>query len=361
MFDLVQARVTLSDFPENRPVLDTVVAFIPGDSTLRVALVVQLMRPTQDFVIRIAAVDVLGDTLFRTVDTVTLRQNEPAPQPASMVLQYSGPDTLVAGIAVAPRDTTVIVGMPVTMRPVAFAIDQSVLKSVRYGWRSSDPASIAVSPDGTVLALTNAQGVWIIATTANGRRDSTQVSASLPAQALRVTPDTTSIGIGATLPLAVVAVDALGAQVPLLSPVLWSSDDPRIAAVSTTGEVTGLTAGTTRIVAVAGTIKGEMRVTVVQTVTGVASVSIDSVFLSLIPGDSLLLRATARDGQGMTLDYPIAWSALDTNLGVNSRGMVTALGAGAGRIVATADKASDTVTITVLDPQFGVSAIRRKP
>ena len=276
VFELARARITLSGFPDNRPVLDTVIAFAPGDSTLRVALAVQLMRPTQDFTIRIAAVDLLGDTLFRALDTVTLRQNEPAPEPASMVLQYSGPDTLVAGIALAPRDTTLIVGVPLAMRPVAYAIDQSVLKSVRYGWRSSDPVSVTVSPDGTVLALTSAQGVWIIATTANGRRDSTQVSASLPMSA-------------------------------------------------------------------------------------VSSVSIDSVFVSLIPGDSLLLRATARDGQGVPLNYPITWSALDTNLGVDSRGMVTAFGGGAGRITATADKASDTVTVNVINLQLGTSAIRRKP
>ena len=362
VFELVAVRVTLTDFPANTPVLDTVAMFSSADSTLRLALAVQMLRPTQDFYLRVAAVDLLGDTLFRSLDTVTLQQNAASPRPASVVLQYSGPDTLVAGISLAPRDTTILVGVPLAMRPVAFAIDQSVLKAVRYGWRSSDPASVAVSPDGTVLALTSAKGVWIVATTANGRRDSTQVSAGLPAQSLRVTPDTASIGMGATLPLAVVALDALGGQIPLPAPLLWSSDDPGIATVSLTGEVTGLTPGTTRIVAVAGTVKGEMRVTVVQTASAVASISIDSVFVALVPGDSLLLRATPRDGQGMPVNYPITWSALDATLGVDSRGMVTALGVGAGRITATADRASDTVTVTVLDPQLGGgSAIRRAP
>jgi hypothetical protein len=351
VFDLVSVRITLSDFPANTLVLDTVALFTPGDSTLSLAVAVQLMRPTQAFYLRVAAVDPLGDTLFRSLDTVTLRQNESAPRPASVVLQYSGPDTLVAAVSLAPRDTTIPIGLPLTMRPVALGMDQSVLKAVRFGWRSSNPANIAVSPDGTVIALASTQGVWIIATTANGRTDSTQISASLPAQSLRVTPDTASIGIDATLPLSVVAVDALGSELPLTEPVLWSSEDSRIAGVSTTGQVAGLTPGTTRIIAIAGTIKGEMRVTVVQPATTIASIAIDSVFVSLLPGDSLLLRATPRDAQGLPVSYPITWSALDTILGVDSRGMVTARVAGTGRIAATADKASDTVTVTVLDPQ----------
>ena len=362
VFELTGVRVTLSDFPNNTPVLDTVASFAPGDSTLRLALAVQLMRPAQDFFLRIAAVDLLGDTLFRAIDTVTLRQNESAPLPASVVLQYSGPDTLVAAIALSPRDTTIPIGVPLMMRPVAFAIDQTVLKAVRFGWRSSDPASVAVAPDGTVIALSSAQDVWIVATTANGRTDSTRISTTLPAQALRVTPDTAFIGIDGTIPLSVVAIDALGIQVPMPAPLVWSSEDTRIASVSLTGTVTGLAVGSTRIIAVAGTIKGEMSATVVQAAGTVVSVAIDSVFVSLIPGDSLLLRATPRDAQGLFVNYPITWSALDPNVGVDSRGMVTARGAGVGRITATADKASDTVAITVLNPQItDSSAFRRVP
>ena len=361
VFALVGVRVTLTELPGNGLVVDTVAAFTAGDSTLRLALAVHLMRPTQDFHLRVAAVDALGDTLFRSLDTITLHQNESAPRPASVVLQYSGPDTLVAAISLAPRDTTIAIGVPVTMRPVAFGVDQGVLKAVRYGWRSSSPSSVTVAPDGTVLALGSAQGVWIVATTANGRTDSTRISAMLPAQGLRIAPDTASIGIDATLPLSVVAIDASGIEVPLPEGLVWSSEDQRIAGVSPTGIVTGLTSGTTRIIAVAGTIKGEMRVTVVQTAATVASVAIDSVFVSLIPGDSLLLRATARDVQGFPVNHPITWSALDTNLGVDGRGMVTAFGAGSGRITATADKASDTVTITVLSPPITDSSAVRAP
>ncbi len=262
VFDLVSIRVSLNDFPDDTPVLDTVVSLTASGSEIRLALAVQLMRPSQDFFLRIAAVDKLGDTLFRALDTVSIRQNEGSPLPASVELRYSGPDTLVAGVSLSPRDTTILVGVPLLMRPIAIGIDQSVLKGVRFGWRTSDPVAVTVAPDGTVLALTPVQGAWIVATTANGRTDSTQIWAGLPRQSLRVTPDSATIGAGLTLPLSVIAVDALGLQVSLPTPLIWSSDDPRIASVSLTGEVTGLTQGTTRIVAVAGTLKGEMRVTV---------------------------------------------------------------------------------------------------
>ena len=263
VFDLVSIRVRLTDYPGDKPVVDTILPLSTGDSTVRLALAVQLMRPSQDFYLRIAAVDVLGDTLFRSADTVTIRQNEASPAPATVELRYSGPDTLVAAVSLSPRDTTILVGVPLLMRPTAIGIDQSVLKGVRFGWRTSQPSALTVTPDGTVLALAPVQGAWIVATTANGRMDSTQISTAVTSQSLRVTPDTATLGVGATLPLSVVALDSGGIQLPVPAPLVWSSEDTRIATVSLTGAVTGLTPGTTRIFAAAGTLRGEMRVNVV--------------------------------------------------------------------------------------------------
>lgn len=189
VFDLVGVRVTLTELSGRSVVLDTVATFSVDDTTIRLAAVVQLTRPSQDFVLRAAAADIAGDTLFRATDTVTLRQNEPYPLPTPVLLQYAGPDTLVAAISIAPRDTAIIVGVPLLMRVQAIGFDQAILKSVRIGWRSSNPASITVSPDGTVLALAPTQGVWIVARTATGRADSTQISAAVPVP-LPLQPDT---------------------------------------------------------------------------------------------------------------------------------------------------------------------------
>ena len=263
-FDLVGVRVTLSEIPPNTPVLDTTVAFTAGDSTLQLALTVRLLRPFQSYLLRVAAMDVLGDTLFRSADTVTLRQNETHRMSATE-LRYSGPDTLVAGLTIAPRDTLVTVGIPISMRAVAYDSTQRVLELARVGWRSRDTSSIQIAADGTLLALRPAQAVWIVARTANGHADSTLVSAELP-----------------------------------------------------------------RSVAV-------------------ASVDIEPILVSLFPGDTLLLSATPRDSQGAVLDTPVTWSVLDTILTIDPRGLLTALGAGLGRVVATSDKVSDTATVTVLN------------
>lgn len=189
VFELAGVRVSLSEPGSRTVVFDTVASFSAGDSTIRLAVAIRLTRPTQDFVLRVAAADVLGDTLFRATDTVTLRQNELSPPPTAVVLQYSGPDTLVAAISIAPRDTTMTVGSTLPMRAQAIGFDQTILKSVRIGWRSSNPASVSIGPDGTVVALAPAQGVWIVARTANDRADSTQVSVVLSVP-LPLPPDT---------------------------------------------------------------------------------------------------------------------------------------------------------------------------
>ena len=192
VFDLVGVRVTLSELSGRSVVLDTVARFSADDTTIRLAAVVQLTRPSQDFLLRAAAADILGDTLFRATDTVTLRQNELSPLLTPVLLQYAGPDTLVAAISIAPRDTAITVGLPLVMRAQAIGFDQTILKSVRIGWSSSDPTSVTVSPDGTVLALAPAQGVWIVARTATGRADSTQVSAAV---SLPLPPDTAAAAV----------------------------------------------------------------------------------------------------------------------------------------------------------------------
>lgn len=192
VFDLVGVRVTLTELSGRSVVLDTVATFSANDTTIRVAAAIQLTRPAQDFVLRAAAADIVGDTLFRAIDTVTLRQNERSPLPTPLVLQYAGPDTLVAAISIAPRDTTITVGLPLVMRAQAIGLDQTILKSVRVGWSSSDPTSVTVSPDGTVLALAPAQGVWIVARTATGRADSTQISAAV---SLPLPPDTLAAAV----------------------------------------------------------------------------------------------------------------------------------------------------------------------
>jgi hypothetical protein len=88
-----------------------------------------------------------------------------------------------------------------------------------------------------------------------------------------------------------------------------------------------------------------------KTVT-VDRVVISAPTLSINVGGTVQLSAQARTSTGDPVTgVAIAWSALDPAVaGVDANGLATGLGAGTGRIVASAAGRADTVTLTVVAP-----------
>ena len=87
----------------------------------------------------------------------------------------------------------------------------------------------------------------------------------------------TSIGVLTTVQLTATVKDASGATINGAR-VTWSSDDDRIARVNTSGEVTGVSVGATRIRASVGSVEGSIGMVVSATPQAAAAVD--------MPGDT---------------------------------------------------------------------------
>lgn len=186
--------------------------------------------------------------------------------------------------------------------------------------------------------------------------------AALSVGSLIVTPNVGDLEVNGRLQLQVAARDE-GGQ-PASVAVTWTSADPAIATVSSTGLVEARAPGTIAIRAAAGGKEATALLTVaaagakgtaagasvVPAANTVASIRVDGVPASLSVGGSAQLRATALDGGGRPLaGRSLNWVSADPSRArISSTGVVTAVAAGDAVFVVRSEAADRSVTIQIV-------------
>lgn len=173
--------------------------------------------------------------------------------------------------------------------------------------------------------------------------------------AVAVTPGLTTLlvgpGGGQTAQLTAAASTSSGAAKPGVA-VTWSTADGAVIAVSPSGLVSALAPGSATVRATVGTISGTAAVVVLPVPAATVTLSRDSLVLraGVLGNETSQLSAIQRDSTGAALaGRPLAWSSRDTLVvRVSNTGLVTAVGAGGTRVVATTERGgTDSVVVTV--------------
>lgn len=251
----------------------------------------------------------------------------------------------VAQIETTPISATITVGETRAVTVRVLDAGGATLSNRRLYWSSQNPAIASVSQDGIITGV--AAGGTQVAVSAGGKSAVVPVTVNArPVSLVRVTPSTVSIIAGATTQLSAQALDA-GSEVVQGRPVIWATTNASIATVTSTGLVTGVSAGTTNITATIDGVVGSSVLTV-QPVP-VASMTLTPSAEAIIVGQQLQLTATPRDAAGLPLSgRAISWSSnAPANASVSSTGVVTALAQGTATITATSEGKSATSRITV--------------
>ncbi|MXX68124.1 MAG: hypothetical protein F4Y74_04105 [Gemmatimonadales bacterium] len=222
---------------------------------------------------------------------------------------------------------------------------------------NAEVATVAVS--GTELSVTGvAQGAAAVTVTASdpGGLSATQsfaVEVAEPAPMIViVTPDTATLtAIDEAIQLYADVRDQLGRPITDAA-VTWSSGDPAVAAVDTSGLVTAVANGSATVTALAGAVSDSTSIVVWQTAT---TVEIAPETHTLATRDTVRLVATATDDNGHTVaDAAFNWTSSDTAVAiVDSLGLVRGVAEGTATITAaTRDgpAVEGTAAITVLPP-----------
>jgi WD40 repeat protein len=168
-----------------------------------------------------------------------------------------------------------------------------------------------------------------------------------------ISPGNTTLVVGETVQLQVVARDAAGERIDGLV-AAWSTQNGDVATVSAGGLLTAVATGATRITAGLGGVDGVMDVVVegedpAPTPGPVASVTLDRVEVSLEEGDVTTLVASARDAAGAVVPGRVVqWTTSNVTVAqVGFFGAVTGVKVGSAQVTARVDGATATADVTV--------------
>lgn len=252
----------------------------------------------------------------------------------------------VASVVVTPATLSMRVGVSAPLQAQTLDAEGSALTGRAIAWASSNAAVATVNAQGTVTGVS--AGAATITATSEGRTGQAAVTVTLPpVQTITVAPLADTLGIGIEHQFTAVLRDAAGAVLSGRA-LAWSSSNVAVATVSSTGVVTGLSAGTTTITASSEGRTGTATVVVLARLASAVIVTPGS--STLVVGATQLLATQITDAQGNLLTgRPVTFSSdAPTVATVGSSGQVTALAPGTARITATSEGKSGSATITVI-------------
>lgn len=221
-------------------------------------------------------------------------------------------------------------------------------------WTSSNAAIATVSETGLVTA--KAEGNAVITATSN---DGTNISASCNVTVLKneilitsltLSDTSAELNEGETLQITATIAPENADNKELA----WTSSNPSVATVNSTGLVTAKTEGTATIRAITtdgSGLSATCDITVIHQVVPVSNIAINPTNADLFEGETIQLSAVVTPENAD--DKSVTWNSSDATIAsVDQTGLVTALGIGSTTITATANDGSNvygtcTITITV--------------
>ena len=213
-------------------------------------------------------------------------------------------------------------------------------------WASADTTVATVDAPGLVTAVGN--GAATVTATSGSASGTATVTVAQAVDSVVVSPPSVTVATGDTLRLSAEALDANGHPVAGVE-FAWSSSDASVATVDGSGLVTGVGAGGAEIAAASSGVTGRAALSVETPAPATVTVAPDTVsFMAL--GDTARLSAEVLDQFGRTLPgAAVSWTSADASVAaVDSTGLVTAAGAGATTVTATADSVSGSAAVTVM-------------
>ena len=225
------------------------------------------------------------------------------------------------------------------------AKDQTV-PGATVTWQSSNPSVAEVNSSGLVTARTN--GTATITATSGGESTSVTITVAQALSTIATNPaSATLVAIGETLQLSTMVKDAQD-QIITGATVGWSSNNPAVAEVNSSGLVTARTNGTATITATSGSRTTTAIILVIQ-LPATITITPSSATLTAI-GETVQLSTTVKDAKQQTVtDATISWSSGNPSVAtVNTQGLVTARGNGTAIITVTLGGRTATAAITVV-------------
>ncbi len=265
----------------------------------------------------------------------------------------------VASIAVAPDSAALVQGDTLVLTATLLDAQGRTLTGRVVSWISGAPTIATIDARGLVTAV--GPGTALIIASSEGVRATIPISVTPATVAtVSITPTTASVQEGATLQLSASILDTRGRPMAGKS-ATWSSSNPAVATVSSTGLVQAIATGSVTISARSDGVTGTSAITVV--LVPVANVILSPPTANLFTGRTVQLTATLTDASGRALSLSgrsITWTSSAPSIAtVGTSGVVTGIAAGNATVSALVDGVTGTSSVVVTNAP--VSSVQVAP
>jgi hypothetical protein len=165
---------------------------------------------------------------------------------------------------------------------------------------------------------------------------------------LVITPQTSGIALGQTVQFKAMGIFSDGSNEDLTGAAVWTSSDPKIARMSSTGLATSLSLGSVKITATNGGHVSSSVLVISKAV--LVSIAVSPSDLSIVLGDNKQLTATGTFSDKSTQDLTsvATWtSSLPTVAAVGSSGLAVSYSIGTSTILASLGSVNASTQLTV--------------
>ncbi|MEP7343642.1 MAG: Ig-like domain-containing protein [Gemmatimonadaceae bacterium] len=258
----------------------------------------------------------------------------------------------VVSESVSPTTSSLIVNGTTKLSATALGANGQSLPGAVHSWSVTNSAVASVSALGVVTAI--AKGTTTVKATSGGRNGLATITVSDPPPArvdsVHLTVNSLTLLPGQTTQAVAATFDSAGTALTGRA-IVWSSAEPTLASVSSSGLITALAPGSVSISATSEGVSGLTTITVSQPAPEpVASVTVAALSNTLGLGQDGQLTVVLKDAQGNVLTArSIAYSGSNTAVAtVSSTGLVHAVAAGTVTISVISEGVTGTLSMTVL-------------
>ncbi len=250
----------------------------------------------------------------------------------------------VAIVSITPNAVSLLPGQ--TRRLVAQALDAQgrPLANRTYVWTSDNASIASVNLSGDVTAA--AVGSVLIKATSGGQTGSATVTVtSVPAASIVISPKPVSLTAPQTQQLSVQLFDSVGGALSASGrAITWLSRDPAIAAVSSSGQVASVAAGSTYVLASTPGASTTLydSVSVAVSSAPISSTTVSPKTSTVYVSGSVGVRAIVVTGGVVTRSSTVSWQSRAASIvsvapvaGFSDSATVTGVALGSAYVVAT--------------------------
>jgi Bacterial Ig-like domain (group 2) len=173
-----------------------------------------------------------------------------------------------------------------------------------------------------------------------------------------VSPANATIAIGGTQQFTALAHFSDGSSQDVSPSVVWTSQTPGVATITSGGIATGKSAGSTVITAASGTVIGSMTLTVAAATLKSVAVTPANATLAKNATQQFTATGTFSDGSTQNLTNSITWSSGTSSVAtISTSGLAAAVGAGSSMIQAVSGGVTGATTLTVTGASLSSIAV----